>query len=164
MKKEILKQNLNKIEKTLIEYFNNVKCGRKPNSDYHYYGLKILDSDTRTTIPGYTRYLNVGYTGVTVNYLRKYLFNNIYSKSMIYYCLINLLKYKEVRTLNCMDIRNIVFENKKNTNHATYHYKDLSHKEKMNINSSYRKYKQYINSYNSINSYLNNNKLENSNS
>lgn len=153
MKKQKLISELKIIESKLIDYFNDVEEGKKNGYDSTYTVLKVLDCDRRKDLKPFKYTLN-GYTGVTIQYLMKYLFNNKYSFNMISYQLLNLLDKKEIRSIYCSNIKDVVFENKKNP-HATTSILRLKEREE---------YNKYYRSYKSINSYLNNNKIENSNS
>lgn len=167
MKKEILINELQKIEKKLIDYFEDVQDGYKSKGENKYKSLKILDKDIRSTIQGYNGYYTIqGYTGVTVKYLRKYLFNNKYSCSLLHYVLIKLLKEKLIQTLYCCNIRQIVFENKKN-NHPCIGFNSISnyYNTRHNIiGTNGSRYNKLYRNYKSINDYLNNNNIEDTDS
>jgi len=88
--------------------------------------LPILDKDYRhinKTYADVTTYkLKKGYTGVTVEYLRKYLFNNKINKDILMAILINLLKDKKVNILFCWNVERFVFECRETSRHSLFDY------------------------------------------
>jgi len=119
MNKYKLKKELDNIEKVLLEYFQPLKGTL--------YGLKILDNDSRkikSNIYRDYKYYNDYYTGVTIKYLKEYLFNNKYKQNMIIYVLMKLLKEYKIQTLPCANIRKIVFENV-NDQHYSRKFNDI---------------------------------------
>lgn len=149
MNKKKIIDGLKNIESILLYYFN------KNEKEW----LDILDGDSRKYIQDYDDYSLKGYSGVTVKYLREYLFNNKYSKSMISYVLLKLLSEGEIQTLFCNDIKQIVFEPTE-TNHGTnYFINNYDNDWGYNIeNKTYKRYKDYkplIKSYYAISNYLN---------
>jgi len=86
--------------------------------------LRILDKDTRRinkTYPSYHRF-DDGYTGVTVEYIRKYLFNNKINKDILMAILIDLLKDEEVNVIFCWNVQRLVFECRKTSKHSLSTY------------------------------------------
>lgn len=145
MNKQKMINGLEDIRVTLLHYFN------KNNSMY----LDILDGDSRQYLEKYKGYSRKGYSGVTVKYLREYLFDKKYSISMISYVLLDLLSKADVRTLPCGNIDDIVFENTKSCHWSHYFINKGSNETSGSINDNDIRYKPMIKSYNAINSYLN---------
>lgn len=149
MNKQVLTKELNNIENIILHYFN------KNGSEY----LDILDGDSRKYVDNYDDYSLKGYSGVTVKYLREYLFNKKYSKSMISYVLLKLLSEGSIQTLYCCDIKQIIFESTESTHGTNYfinNYDEDDDCDECNINYvKYGNYKPMINSYYAINNYLN---------
>ncbi len=118
MKKQKLIKELSNIETIISDYFT--KSGTKY--------LTILDGDSRQYLKDYTGYEIEGYKGVTVEYIRLYLFNKKYSKSMISYVLLKLLSEGNIKTLHCHNIMDVVFEPIRSTHYSNYfktnHYND----------------------------------------
>ena len=84
--------------------------------------LRILDKDTRRsnkTYPSYHRF-DDGYTGVSVNYIRKYLFNNKINKDILMAILIHLLKDEKVNIIYCFNVKRFVFECRGETQHQLF--------------------------------------------
>ena len=146
MNREKLKKELNLIEEVIYDFFNHnyqATAGAVPVFDAHLSkrGAKI----------GY-------YCGVTPRYIRQYLFNNKYSLSMIHYVLLKLFYRgekdgKKIKTFHCNDIHKVIF-----SNYKMYGSYEIEH---VKERDSYRIIRG---NYNAINSYLNSNKIENSNS
>lgn len=149
MNKQVLIKELNYIENIILHYFN------KNGSKY----LDILDGDSRKYVEDYDGYTFKGYTGVTVKYLREYLFNKKYSKSMISYVLLKLLSEGNIQTLFCCDIEKVIFEPIESSHGTNYFINNYDEDEAYDIeNISYKKYKNYkplIKSYYAISNYLN---------
>ena len=88
--------------------------------------LPVLDKDLRyinktyADIPTYR--LKKGYTGVTVEYLRKYLFNNKINKDILMAILIDLLKDKKINVIFCTNVKRFVFECRKTSRHSIFDY------------------------------------------
>ena len=148
MNRQKIINGLKDIEVTLLHYFN------KNDSMW----LDILDGDSRKYVDDYCDYCLKGYSGVTVKYLREYLFNKKYSISMISYVLLDLLSKGSIQTLYCGNINQIVFESTE-SNHSTYYFiNDYDEDDCNESNINYVKYGNYnpmIKSYYAINNYLN---------
>lgn len=93
------------------------------------------------------------YTGLTSSYIRKYIFNNKYSISMINYVLVKCVIERKIRTLYCHDVKKVVFHKGK---YSTYVY-DPSKQKYMNMCTS-SSYSKYLKHYHAIKSYLKINK------
>lgn len=151
MNKQKMIKSLNDIETNILHYFN------KNNSKW----LDILDGDSRQYVENYNDYKIKGYTGVTVKYLRTYVFNNKYSKSMISYVLLKLLSECNIQTLFCNDIKQIVFEPTESGHGTNYFINNYEDDEDDfdgidNIeNKECKDYKPPIKSYYAISNYLN---------
>ena len=151
MNKQKIIDGLKNIESILLYYFN------KNETEW----LDILDGDSRKYISDYEGYYLKGYSGVTVKYLREYLFNNRYSKSMISYVLLKLLSEGEIQTLFCNDIKQIVFESTESSHGTNYFINNYEEdeddfNERDNIeNKDYKNYEPLIKSYYAISNYLN---------
>ena len=150
MNKQKIIKGLKDIEITLLYYFN------KNESMW----LDILDGDSRKYVHDYEGYSTNGYSGVTVKYLREYLFNKKYSKSMISYVLLKLLSEGCIQTLYCSDIKKIIFESTESS-HGTYYFinnyddeEDYDEGESIK-NDEYQRYNSMIKSYYAISNYLN---------
>ncbi len=150
MNKQTIIKELEILEKGILKYFNET------DSQY----LTVLDGDSRKYIDDYDDYSLKGYTGVTVKYLREYLFNKRYSKSMISYVLLKLLSECNIKTLFCGDIKQIVFESTKSS-HGTYYfinnYDDEEDFDDDNNIETYehKHYNSMIKSYYAISNFLN---------
>lgn len=144
MNKQKMILGLKDIELTLLNYFN------KNNSMW----LDILDGDSRKYVTNYKGYEIKGYSGVTIKYLREYLFDKKYSKSMITYVLLKLFLKSAVRSFYCCDIKHVVFESNESIHGSHFFIKDHSNNASC-ITTIYR-YNSLIKSYNIINNYLNN--------
>ena len=150
MNKQILIKELYNIKSIILHYFN------KNESKW----LDVLDGDSRKYVSNYEGYDLEGYTGVTVKYLREYLFNKKYSKSMISYILLKLLSEGNIKTLFCGDIKQIVFEpieSNHGTNYFINNYDDEEDFDDDNSIETYenKHYNSMIKSYNAINNFLN---------
>ncbi len=152
MNKQKMINGLKDIEIKLLHYFN------KNESKW----LDVLDGDSRKYIDDYYDYSLKGYSGVTVKYLREYLFNKKYSKSMISYVLLKLLSEGKIQTLFCGDIKQIVFESTESS-HGTHCFinnydsdeEDYFVEEYSIENAKYNRYNSMIKSYYAISNYLN---------
>lgn len=149
MKKNKLIKELNVLENKIFKYFNEHENGE----------LTILDSDTRTYLTEEELKENNTYKAVTVNYIKKYLLNNKYSFSMIHYTLLHLFKNKRIKTFRCNDINKVIFTAYEDYGSNTIN--DIFNKNSKFYNLIF--YKTLLKHYNSINSYLKNNKIENTN-
>jgi len=70
------------------------------------------------------------YTGVTIPYIRYYLFNNTVSFKIITEVLTDMVKNREVDCLHCTDVNDLVYEIKGSTTHWYYRIEDKNdHKE-----------------------------------
>lgn len=87
------------IKEELLNYFNYTKTDR----------LIVLDNKYRHF-----------YTGVTLQYLTYELFKAKYSKSNVAQALKELLLDKQIKSLNCPNIKKIVFEPIKSTHHLYF--------------------------------------------
>lgn len=150
MNKQVLIKELNYIENIILHYFN------KNGSKY----LDILDGDSRKYISEYENYNVDGYTGVTIKYLREYLFNKKYSKSMISYVLLKLLSEGSIQTLFCCDIEKVIFEPKESNHFTKYFINNHDDDEDFDSKDSIEKdrckrYNSMIKSYYAISNYLN---------
>ena len=87
------------IKEELLNYFNYTKTNR----------LIVLDNKYRHF-----------YTGVTLQYLTYELFKAKYSKSNVAQALKELLLDKQIKCLNCPNIKKIVFEPIKSNNQLYY--------------------------------------------
>lgn len=149
MNRQKMINGLNNIEVALLHYFN------KNDSMW----LDVLDGDSRKYVADYSDYSLKGYSGVTVKYLRTYLFNKKYSISMISYVLLKLLSEDCIKTLHCRDIEQVVFESTESS-HETYYFinnydYDEDEDEDDIENNEYKCYNSMIKSYYAINNYLN---------
>lgn len=91
------------IKEKILKYLNsNEGTGKPPTL------LKVLDN----------KYRNY-YTGVTLNYITYDLFKAKYKKSDVTKCLVELYNNKEIKSLYCPNVKNVVFENKKSA-HGTF--------------------------------------------
>ena len=148
MNRQKIINGLKDIEVTLLHYFN------KNDSMW----LDVLDGDSRKYVKDYEDYSLKGYSGVTVKYLREYLFNKKYSISMISYVLLDLLSKGSIKTLHCGDIKQIVFESTESSHGTNYFINDYDEDDcdESNIKYvTYGNYKPMIKSYYAINNYLN---------
>jgi hypothetical protein len=88
--------------------------------------LPILDKDNRhinntyADVPTYK--LKKGYTGVTIEYLRKYLFNNKINKDILMAILMDLLKKKQLNVIFCWNVQRLVFECRETSKHSLTTY------------------------------------------
>lgn len=80
------------------------------------------------------------YTGVTIPYIRYYLFDNTVSFNVITEVLTEMVKDNEISCLHCMDVDDLVYEIKGSTPHWAYNFTRLEDK---------RRYNEYISKYNS---------------
>lgn len=90
--------------------------------------LPVLDKDRRyinKTYAGYTEFLYRGYTGVTVEYIRRYLFNNKINKDILMAILIDLLKDKKINVIYCHNVKRLVFECRRTSRHSIYTYESF---------------------------------------
>ena len=150
MNKQILIKELEVIENIILKYFNET------DSEY----LTVLDGDSRKYVEDYGGYSLKGYTGVTVKYLREYLFNKKYSKSMISYVLLKLLSEGNVKTLFCGDINQIVFESTESSHGTNYFINNYDDEEDFDDDNSietyeHKHYNSMIKSYYAISNFLN---------
>tara|TARA_R110002124_G_scaffold281430_1_gene455649 strand:+ start:6501 stop:6941 length:441 start_codon:yes stop_codon:yes gene_type:complete len=93
------------------------------------------------------------YTGLTPQYIKKYILGGKYSLSMIHYVLIKCVIENKLRTLYCHDVKKVVFHKGK---YSTYVY-DPSKQKYMNMCTS-SSYSKYLKHYHAIKSYLKINK------
>lgn len=150
MNKQKIIDGLKDIETILLHYFNKNEL----------MWLDVLDGDSRKYIDDYYGYALKGYTGVTIKYLREYLFNKKYSKSMISYVLLKLLSEGNIKTLFCGDIKQIVFEPIESTHGTNYFINNYDEDDDFNAkdnieNKKYKDYRPLIKSYYAISNYLN---------
>lgn len=160
-KKTKLKKDLNYIRNTIEEYINNGD---------NYPRIDILDGDSRPCIEGYDEYNENGYSGVTAKYIRKYLFDNKYSKALIHTALLKLMNAGIITTIYCPDIKSVVWETEEGVNGGDYHlaldvvsyeeFQDLcvngDEDSEGHSNLYYKNaYKNIIRSYKGVTSYLN---------
>lgn len=115
MKKKNIKKQVEPAKLIILSYLN---------ARY----LKILDKDVRYNNKTYDiyepidqfRHFSKGYTGVTVDYIRKYLFNNKINKDILMSILMELLKKEKLNVIYCSNIKRLVFENRRHTQHSLY--------------------------------------------
>ena len=143
MNKQSLINELEFIKEVIIKYFN--KTGTEQ--------LAVLDGDSRKYVDSYTGYEISGYTGVTIKYLREYLFDKKYSNAMVTYVMLQLLLKGEIRTLYCCDIKRVIFEPIKSTHGSHYFIED--HFDDGRCITTSDRYKSIVKTYNGINNYLN---------
>lgn len=66
------------------------------------------------------------YTGVTFDYITKYVLKNKYESGLVAYSLIDLLEKKLIKCLPCGYVHTLVFEANPNPfNHGTLNYEEL---------------------------------------
>lgn len=114
MKKRNIKKQVEPAKQIILSYLN---------ARY----LKILDKDIRYNNESYDllphqqdKKFTKGYTGVTVDYIRKYLFNNKINKHILMSILMELLKEEKLNVIYCSNVKRLVFENRRHTQHSLY--------------------------------------------
>jgi len=114
MKKKDIKKQIEPAKLIILSYLN---------AKY----LKILDTDIRYDNESYDllprqqdKIFIKGYTGVTVDYIRKYLFNNKVNKDILISILMDLLKEEKINVIYCHNVKRLVFENRKYTRHSLF--------------------------------------------
>jgi len=109
------------VKEVILSYFNDpfIVSGRKR--------LKALDG--HITNREY-------YTGVTIAYIRSYLFNNEVSFNIIAEVLTEMLRNKKVNCLFCHDVGDLVYEIKGSTSHNGYDLFNSDHYDRYNVKIS----------------------------
>ena len=143
MNKQALVNELETLEKGILKYFN------KNESKW----LDILDGDSRQYVKDYDDYKIKGYTGVTIKYLREYLFDKKYSNAMVTYVVLKIFSEGCIQSLYCCDIHHVIFESTESVHGTHYFIENHFDSESSIEDSDY--YRTLIKTYNGFSNYLN---------